>query len=88
MNTYFNNQDYGDQEFAEVASKIKSNINLNVQKVENEIFDEALKYSYMYLGKKFVQFKKTQDYQNLTDKLTLQSYIQCKMCNTGLINKF
>ena len=89
MNTYFNNQDYGDQEFAEVASKIKSNItNLNVQKVESEIFDEALKYSYMYLGKKFVQFKKTQDYQNLTDKLTLQSYIQCKMCNTGLINKF
>lgn len=89
MGTYFNNQDYGDQEFVEVVNQIKSNnINLNSQRIESEIFDEALKYSYMYLGKKFVQFKKTQDYQNLTDKLTLQSYIQCKMCNTGLINKF
>ena len=88
MATYFNKQNYSDQAFNDVVISIKRNNSGLVDKIQHDIFDEALKYAYLYLGRKFVSYKKTEDFQRLTDKLTLNSYIQCKMCNTGLINKF
>ena len=52
------------------------------------MFDDALIYSYECLEKVFRKYKKSEIYQILIDNLNLDSYIQCKMCNTGLINKF
>ena len=53
-----------------------------------EIFDDALKYCYEKLGEKFIEFRKTNSFQNLYEELAYNSYIQCKMSNTGLLNKF
>lgn len=88
MATYFNKQNYSDEAFNDVVTIVKKNASGLVDKIQHDIFDEALKYAYLYLGRKFVIYKKTEDFQRLTEKLTLNSYIQCKMCNTGLINKF
>ena len=52
------------------------------------MFDDALCYTYEKLEKMFRQYNKTEEYQILIDNLNLNSYIQCKMCNTGLINKY
>ena len=88
MATYFNKQKYPDQAFNDVVISVKKNASGLVDKIQNDIFDEALKFAYLYLGRRFVSYKKTTAFQRLTEKLTLNSYIQCKMCNTGLINKF
>ena len=53
-----------------------------------DIFDDALKYCYEKLGEKFIEFRKTNSFQNLYEELAYNSYIQCKMSNTGLLNKF
>ena len=53
-----------------------------------DIFDDALKYCYEKLGEKFIEFRKTNQFQRLYEDLAYNSYIQCKMSNTGLINKF
>jgi hypothetical protein len=53
-----------------------------------DIFDDALKYCYEKLGDKFLEFRKTTSFQRLYEDLAYNSYIQCKMSNTGLINKF
>ena len=56
--------------------------------IKNETFDPALKYAYDYLSNKFLDFKRLPDFKVLIDKLSLNSYIQCKMNNVGLVNKF
>ena len=53
-----------------------------------EMFDEALKYCFTELGKSFVDFKKTDEFRELYKNFFMTTYIQCKMCNVGLINKF
>ena len=53
-----------------------------------ETFDDALKICYEKLGEKFIEFRKTNSFHQLYEELAYKSYIQCKMCNTGLINKF
>ena len=53
-----------------------------------EMFDEALKYCFTELGKSFVEFKKTDEFRELYKNFFMTTYIQCKMCNVGLINKF
>ena len=53
-----------------------------------EMYDDALSYSYEYLNNMFRVYTKSEEFQILIDNLNLYSYIQCKMCNTGLINKF
>ena len=73
--------------YEEGFMKIVQNISQS-NAIKNDTFDEALKYSYDYLSNKFKDFKRTPDYKVLIDKLSLNSYIQCKMNNVGLVNKF
>ena len=73
--------------YEEGFMKIVQNISQS-NAIKNDTFDEALKYSYDYLSNKFIDFKRTPDYKVLIDKLSLNSYIQCKMNNVGLVNKF
>jgi hypothetical protein len=67
-----------------IISNEENNNNNEIQ----DIFDDALKYCYEKLGEKFIEFRKTNSFQNLYEELAYNSYIQCKMSNTGLLNKF
>ena len=52
------------------------------------LFDAALSYCFNELGKIFINFRKTDKFKDLYEDFYLTSYIQCKMCNVGLIKKF
>jgi hypothetical protein len=74
----------------DVMNKVRNicNQNLNRDEITYEMFDYALCYTYEKLENLFRKYKKSEEYQILIDNLNLNSYIQCKMCNTGLINKY
>ena len=52
------------------------------------IFDEALQFTFIKLNEIFKEFKCSNEFQELNDKINIASYVNCKMYNTGLINKF
>ena len=73
----------------EIFEKAKQDCkNLDNDIFKEEMFDEALKYCFVELGKYFDEYKKTEDFRELYKNLFLTTYIHCKMCNVGLINKF
>ena len=78
---------YVDQEsLLKIKNKCK---NLNKDRAFNSsMFDDGLKYSYNELYTKFNEFRKTNEFKYLSDRIYLDTLAQCKMCNTGLINKF
>jgi len=61
---------------------------LNQNKFDYELFDDALSITYKNLYEIFIIYRRSEDFQILIDNLMLNSYIHCKMCNTGLINKY
>ena len=89
-NTYFkddNNVSFIDKE--DVLQKVRNNCKCLENNVYNsDLFDDALQFVFIELGKKFVEFRSSPKFKELYDQINLNSYIQCKMCNTGLINKF
>ena len=90
FNTYFaKNSRYESQIEGNVILKVRN----DCQSLENntftpEMFDEALQYAFNELNKRYVVFHNTMEFKELYAKIKLESYIQCKMCNTGLINKY
>ena len=90
FNTYFaKNSRYETQIEGNVLLKVRN----DCQSLENntftpELFDEALQYAFNELNKRYVVFHNTIEFKELYAKIKLESYIQCKMCNTGLINKY
>ena len=90
FNTYFaKNSRYEIQIEGNVLLKVRN----DCQSLENntftpELFDEALQYAFNELNKKYLAFHNTNEFKELYAKIKLESYIQCKMCNTGLINKY
>ena len=80
---YFTNFTTYEEGFMKIAQDISQS-----SAIKNETFDQALKYAYDYLSNKFIDFKRSPEYKVLIDKLSLNSYIQCKMNNVGLVNKF
>ena len=60
----------------------------NMDERSIEIFDEALKYCYTELKKVFSEYKNTWEFKELFNKFFVTTFIQCRMCNNGLINKF
>ncbi len=89
-NTYFgNNTLYENQIDQVVLKKVRS----DCQVLENntftpELFDEGLQFAFNKLKGIFSMYRQTLEYRELYNKIKLESYIQCKMCNTGLINKY
>ena len=61
---------------------------LDINNLKEDMFDEALKYCFLELERYFDEYKRTDDFKDLYKNLFLTTYIQCKMCNVGLINKF
>ena len=78
---------YVDQEsLLKIKNKCK---NLNKDRAFNSsMFDDGLKYVYNELYTKFNEFRKTNEFKYLSDRIYLDTLAQCKMCNTVLINKF
>lgn len=73
----------------DTINKVKSNCQmLNKEECTYDMFDDALVISYEHLLNTFKNYKRSEEYQILVDNLNLNSYIQCKMCNTGLISKY
>lgn len=87
-NTYFEKEEsnYIDEN---ILKKVKNDcLALKNNTFTPELFDEALQFTFNELTKIFYIFRSTNDYKNLYNEIKLNSYIQCKMCNTGLINKY
>ena len=55
---------------------------------KGDLFDEGLQYIYLQLNNDFINFTKTEEFKKLFDEIEINSLVHCKMCNTGLINKF
>ena len=73
-----------------VVDKVKTECEglVNNNHFTEGMFDEALQYCFNELGKFFNDFRKTDKFKELYEEFYITSYIQCKMCNVGLINKF
>ena len=88
-NTYFANNTLENVLGREVVEKVRNECKgLEQNLCTSEMFDEALVCVFNELGKLFNDFRKTSKYRELYEELYLDSYIQCKMCNVGLIDKF
>ena len=88
-NTYFANNELDAIIGKEVVDKVKNECKtLDNNMCTPEMFDCALLSVFNELGKLFNDFRKTSKYRELYEELYLTSYIQCKMCNTGLLDKF
>jgi len=87
------NEFFGENNIAHLPKEVFEVIKQECKNLDNNnfnegMFDEALKYCFVELGKLFNEYKKTEDFRQLYKYLFLTTYIQCKMCNVGLINKF
>ncbi|MCQ2821589.1 MAG: hypothetical protein MJ252_30390 [archaeon] len=90
LETYFKGNKFSGKFDTATQEKINSlsNEDINRENTKAEMFDLALKYSFEQLSNKFLDFKNTVQFEILRKNLAMQSYIQCKMSNTGLINKY
>ena len=90
-NIYFaNNNNLYENQIDQVTLK---KVRADCQALENntytkELFDGALQFVFNELKEIFNSFRKSMEYKNLYNKIRLESYIQCKMCNTGLIQQY
>ena len=72
-----------------ILQKVRSQCQILESNTFNqEMFDDALQFIFTELNKLFLQFQNTKEFHELYMKIKLESYIHCKMCNTGLINKY
>ncbi len=87
---YFSNENPDVKLPNEVVEKVKKECEglVNSNHFTEGIFDEALLFCFTELGKLFNEFRKTDKFKELYEEFYLTSYIQCKMCNVGLITKF
>ena len=90
LNTYFGeNSRYESQLDNNLLKKVRKDCQIIANNTFTpEMFDEALQFVFNELNTIYSQFRNTKEYRQLYNKLKLESYIQCKMCNTGLINKY
>ena len=89
-NAYFNNETMEPILTKNVVDKVKNECQglVNNNHFTEGMFDDALLYCFNELGKLFNDFRKTDKFKELYEEFYITSYIQCKMCNVGLINKF
>ena len=70
----------------EIVLKIRRETNTNLY--NKNFFDDALQYAFNKLNIYFNDYKISREYNLLQAKISLESYVRCKMVNSGLINKF
>ena len=88
-NAYFNNANMDGLFPNDVINKVRNECQgLNNNHFTEGMFDDALQHCFNELGTYFNDFRKTEKFKELYEDFYLTSYIQSKMCNVGLINKF
>ena len=88
-NNYFNYENYTQQIDNVILQKVKEKCKiLKSKSFKIDIFDDALQYAFDELNKRFMDFRKSNEFKELFEEINLYSFIQCKMYNTGLINKY
>ena len=93
IDSYFNENGINylkniDSELWAIGQNVKGKYNENLElEKKQECLDEVLKYVFEKLLVLFNEFKNTIDFCDLIDYLKLNSFIQCKMINVGLLNK-
>ena len=89
FNTYFNSETYSQQIDQVIMQNVREKCQmLNYNTFNRGIFDDALQYVFDELNKRFIDYKNSEAFYDLFNEINLYSFIQCKMCNIGLINKF
>lgn len=87
--SFFENEENSKLIDAEVLHKVRNDCkSLNNNMFTKNMFDEALQFAFNELNKRFNEFKNSREYNELQAEISIESYIKCKMCNIGLINKF
>jgi len=72
-----------------VLQKVKDKCQiLKLNSCNRDIFNDGLQYAYNELNLIFSQYKNSEDFSKIYTKITNNSFIQCKLLNAGLINKF
>ena len=76
--------------FTELLLKVREEFKTFNSNPKNRqyIFDEALQFAFQKLNDEFEEFKTSKDYYELGEKMNAASFVNCKMINTGLINKY
>ena len=66
----------------EILKKIRNNCRKLISKDDcsYEMFDEALVSIFEYLKKRFIEYRKSDQYKLLINNLNMNSYIQYKIC--------
>ena len=86
---YFENEGYLLYVTQDIIIKIQNKCEiLRSNNYKEDLFDDGLEYAYNQLTVKFGEYIKSEDFKELNDDIELDSIVQCKMQNTGLINKF
>ena len=86
---YFEKNDYKLKFNEEIFEKIREKYNnLNNKNPTNDLFDDALEFCFIEIGKMFEKVRKSYEYQLLSDSIHSYSYIHCKMSNVEMINKY
>ena len=85
-NTFFEDETYSRFFDQDIILKIRREANTNLN--NKNFFDEALQYAFNKLSNYFNDYKNSREYNILQAKISLESYVRCKMVNSGLINKF
>ena len=89
FNTYFNSENYSEQITNEILLKVKDKCQiLKLHSYNSYMFDDGLQYAFNELFKKFTEYRNTKEFIELFADINLYTFIQCKLCNIGLINKF
>jgi hypothetical protein len=89
FNNYFNSEHYLHQLGQEIMLKVRERCQIiKLQSFNNQMFDDALQFVFDELNKRFISYKESNEFRELQEDINLYTFIQCKMCNTGLINKF
>ena len=89
FNNYFNSEHYLLQLGQEIMLKVRERCQIiKLQSFNNQMFDDALQFVFDELNKRFISYKESNEFRELQEDINLYTFIQCKMCNTGLINKF
>ena len=76
-----------DSELVIIAQKVRASYSREINSNNPECLNEALEFVCRKLLLLFHDYKTTVDFEYLIKNLKLNSYIQCKMCNVGLLNK-
>ena len=89
FNNYFSSENYAEQIDHEILVKVREKCQfLKINSFDKEMFDDGLQYVFNELNKRFTEYLQSNEFKELFEEINLYSFIQCKMFNTGLINKF